>query len=626
MATQQTRNEEFEARLAAVPRSPGVYVMRDGRGKVLYVGKSVSLRNRLRYYFGNPCKLHGKTRDLVKRIRDFEYIVAESEREALLLENSLIKEHMPRYNAHLKDDKTYPYIKVDLTDDFPRIYFTRRHHNDGARYFGPYASARSVRRTLDLLKKLFPYRTCTKKISGDDDRPCLEYYIKRCVAPCTGFAGRGEYNAVVQQVISFLEGDTDAVVRQLQEDMTAAADDLEFERAAALRDRLNAMKIVYEDQKVIGVGREDFDVVAVAQGQNDCMVDVFFVRQGNMVGRDHYIMGGTWDDSDGHVIAKFIEQFYLMSNPHLPRRILTHSEVEDADILQELLSEKRGTQFEIAVPQRGPKRKLVEMAQQNAEQGLRQLKIKWQSNSDLMANAVDELQDALSLPTRPERIECYDVSHIQGTSTVASMSVFINGSPDTSQYRKFRIKTVAGNDDFASMREVLTRRFKRLVGDGQPDSPAEVDPKPRRDDSFGSTPDLVLIDGGKGQLSAALETMLHLGALDIPIASIAKKEEELFTPDSSESIRLNRSSPALFLLQQARDEAHRFAVTYHRKARTSTSLKSTLDLVPGIGPSRKRALIRRFGSVKAVREATELELASTPGMTSKLATKVKEYL
>lgn len=626
MATQQTRNEEFEARLAAVPRSPGVYVMRDGRGKVLYVGKSVSLRNRLRSYFGNPSKLHGKTRDLVKRIRDFEYIVAESEREALLLENSLIKEHMPRYNAHLKDDKTYPYIKVDLTDDFPRIYFTRRHHNDGARYFGPYASARSVRRTLDLLKKLFPYRTCTKKISGDDDRPCLEYYIKRCVAPCTGFAGRGEYNAVVQQVISFLEGDTDAVVRQLQEDMTVAADDLEFERAAALRDRLNAMKIVYEDQKVIGVGREDFDVVAVAQGQNDCMVDVFFVRQGNMVGRDHYIMGGTWDDSDGHVIAKFIEQFYLMSNPHLPRRILTHSEVEDADILQELLSEKRGTQFEIAVPQRGPKRKLVEMAQQNAEQGLRQLKIKWQSNSDLMANAVDELQDALSLPTRPERIECYDVSHIQGTSTVASMSVFINGSPDTSQYRKFRIKTVAGNDDFASMREVLTRRFKRLVGDGQPDSPAEVDPEPRRDDSFGSTPDLVLIDGGKGQLSAALETMLHLGALDIPIASIAKKEEELFTPDSSESIRLDRSSPALFLLQQARDEAHRFAITYHRKARTSTSLKSTLDLVPGIGPSRKRALIRRFGSVKAVREATELELASTPGMTSKLATKVKEYL
>lgn len=626
MATRQTRNEEFDARLAAVPRSPGVYVMRDGRGKVLYVGKSVSLRNRLRSYFGNPSRLYGKTRDLVKRIRDFEYIVVESEREALLLENSLIKEHMPRYNAHLKDDKSYPYIKVDLTDEFPRIYFTRRHHNDGARYFGPYASARSVRRTLDLLKKLFPYRTCTKKITGNDDRPCLEYYIKRCVAPCTGQADRGEYGAVVGQVISFLEGDTDAVVRQLQTDMTAAATDLEFERAAALRDRLKAMKIVYEDQKVIGIGREDFDVVAVAQGQNDCMVDVFFVRQGNMVGRDHYIMGGTWDDSDGHVIAKFIEQFYLMSNPHLPRRILTHSEVEDADILQELLGEKRGTQFEIAVPQRGPKRKLVQMAQQNAEQGLRQLKIKWQSNSDLMANAVDELQDALSLPSRPERIECYDVSHIQGTSTVASMSVFINGAPDTSQYRKFRIKTVAGNNDFASMREVLTRRFKRLVGESRPDDQVEADASQKRDDSFGSTPDLVLIDGGKGQLSAALETMLHLGALDIPIASIAKKEEELFTPDSSESIRLDRSSPALFLLQQARDEAHRFAVTYHRKARTSTSLKSTLDLVPGIGPSRKRALIRRFGSVKAVRAASELELASTPGMTSRLAAKVKEYL
>ena len=618
---------EFDARLAAVPRSPGVYVMKDGRGKVLYVGKSVSLRNRLRSYFGSPSKLQGKTRELVKRIRDFEYIVAESEREALLLENSLIKEHMPRYNARLKDDKSYPYIKVDLADDFPRIHFTRRHHNDGARYFGPYSSASSVRRTLDLLKKLFPYRTCTKAISGTDDRPCLEYYIKRCVAPCTGYSSREEYDAVIQQVIAFLGGDTDSVVRQLQSDMAAASEQLEFERAAALRDRLKALTIVYEDQKVVGIGREDFDVVGIAQGQNDCVIDVFFVRHGNVVGRDHYIMAGTWDDSDGHIVAKFIEQFYLMSNPHLPRRILTHTDVEDSDILEELLTEKRGSNFEIAIPKRGPKRKLVEMARQNADQSLRQLKIKWQTNSDLMSNAVDELQEALSLPTRPERIECYDISHIQGTSTVASMAVFINGSPETSQYRKFQIKTVEGNDDFASMREVLTRRFKRLSK--AQDAVANADDAGRvskSDASFGETPDLVLIDGGKGQLSAALETLLHLGALDIPLASIAKKEEEIFTPDSSESIRLDRSSPALFLLQQVRDEAHRFAITYHRKSRGRTSLKSTLDLVPGIGPTRKRALIKRFGTVKAVREATELELASTPGMTSRLAARVKDYL
>ena len=628
MSKQRAHSEEFDARLAAVPRSPGVYVMKDGRGKVLYVGKSVSLRNRLRSYFTTPSKLHGKTRELVKRIRDFEYIVAESERESLLLENSLIKEHMPRFNARLKDDKSYPYIKVDLSDAFPRVYFTRRHYNDGARYFGPYASAKSVRNTLDLLKKLFPYRTCTKRITGTDERPCLEYYIKRCVAPCTGQASQEEYGAVVKQVISFLEGDTDTVVRQLQSDMAIAAEELEFERAAALRDRLKSMKIVYEDQKVVGIGREDFDVVALAQGENESMVDVFFVRQGNMVGRDHYVMAGTWEDSDGHVIAKFVEQFYLMSNPHLPRRILTQTVIEDADILEELLSEKRGSKFEISVPQRGPKKKLLDMAKQNAEQGLRQLKIKWQTNTDLMSNAVAELQDALSLPNRPERIECYDISHIQGTSTVAAMSVFVNGTPDTSQYRKFRIKTVEGNDDFASMREVLTRRFKRLAAsrqNGEPIVSGDTGSSSQAD-SFGETPDLVLIDGGKGQLSAALETMLHLGALDIPLASIAKKEEEVFVPDASESIRLDRSSPALFLLQQVRDEAHRFAITYHRKTRGRTSLQSTLDLVPGIGPTRKRALIRRFGTVKAVREATELELASTPGMTSRLAAKVKEYL
>ena len=628
MSKRGAHSEEFDARLAAVPRSPGVYVMKDGRGKVLYVGKSVSLRNRLRSYFTTPSKLHGKTRELVKRIRDFEYIVAESERESLLLENSLIKEHMPRFNARLKDDKSYPYIKVDLSDEYPRIHFTRRHYNDGARYFGPYASAKSVRNTLDLLKKLFPYRTCTKRITGTDERPCLEYYIKRCVAPCTGYASQDEYGAVVKQVISFLEGDTDTVVRQLQSEMAQAAEELEFERAAALRDRLKSMKIVYEDQKVVGIGSEDFDVVALAQGENESMVDVFFIRQGNMVGRDHYVMAGTWEDSDGHVIAKFIEQFYLMSNPHLPRRILTQTAIEDADILEELLSEKRGTKFEIVVPQRGPKKKLLAMAKQNAEQGLRQLKIKWQTNTDLMSNAVAELQDALSLPTRPERIECYDISHIQGTSTVAAMSVFINGTPDTSQYRKFRIKTVEGNDDFASMREVLTRRFKRLTAarpDGEQIANGDTSSSSQQD-SFGETPDLVLIDGGKGQLSAALETMLHLGALDIPLASIAKKEEEVFVPDSSESIRLDRSSPALFLLQQVRDEAHRFAITYHRKTRGRTSLQSTLDLVPGIGPTRKRALIRRFGTVKAVREATELELASTPGMTSRLAAKVKEYL
>lgn len=621
---------KFADRLAAVPRAPGVYIMRGKSDVVLYVGKSVSLRSRLRSYFGSVKNLTGKTRELMKRVEDFDYIVAESEREALLLENSLIKEHQPRFNARLKDDKSYPYIKVDLEDDFPRVYFTRRQlKDDGARYFGPYASASSVRKTLDLLKKLFPYRTCTKKITGTDDRPCLEYYIKRCVAPCTGFASDAEYGDVIRQVTSFLEGDTDGVVAELQASMTAAADNLEFERAAGLRDRLNAMKIVYEDQKVVGIGNEDLDVIAVAQGHNESWIDVFFIRQGNMVGRDNFIMENTWEDGKSYILSKFVEQFYISSNPHLPKRILMEVYADDGDVLSDLLSDKRGSRVELIVPKRGAKRRLLEMACENAVQGLEQLKIKWQSNTDLMSRAMDELQDALSLPSLPRRIECYDISHIQGTSAVAAMSVFIDGSPATSQYRRFRIKSVDGNDDFASMREVLSRRFKRLkqsLSYRDRDDEVEDDESKHLQSSFGERPDLVLIDGGKGQLSSALESMLHLGLGDIPIASIAKREEEVFVPDSPEAIRLPRNAPALFLLQQVRDEAHRFAITYHRKTRGRRSLRSALDLVPGIGPARKRALIRRFGTVKAIREASEIELASTPGMTVRLAGKVKEYL
>ncbi len=620
-----SRADLFADRLAAVPREPGVYTMRGKSGQILYVGKSVSLRNRLRSYFSNEGKLTGKTKRLVKLIHDFDYILAESEREALLLENSLIKQHKPRFNARLKDDKTYPYIKVDLEDEFPRVYFTRRRSKrDGARYFGPYASAYSVRTTLDLLKKLFPYRSCTMKITGEEERPCLEYHIKRCVAPCTGYADKEEYDKVIDQVISFLQGDTNKVVMDLQESMSEAAENLEFERAAALRDRLNAMKIVYEDQKVVGIGQEDMDVIACEKGSDESWIDVFFIRRGSMVGRDNFIMAGTFDDSDSHVISKFIEQFYIVGNPHMPRRILTQTEVEDTGVLQELLTERRGAKMAINVPKRGPKRKLVDMARENAVQGLAQLKLKWQSNSDLMGRALDDLQEALSLPARPYRIECYDISHIQGTSSVAAMSVFENGAPATSQYRRFKINTVDGNDDFASMREVLTRRFKRLNVAREKAANGSDPTKPS--DSFGITPDLVLIDGGKGQLSSALATMLHLGVADIPLASIAKKEEELYTPDSSDPIRLPRNAPSLFVLQQVRDEAHRFAITYHRKTRGRTSLKSALDLVPGIGPSRKRALMRRFGSVKAIREASEIELASTPGMTQRLAEKVKDYL
>ncbi len=634
----------FPERLAAVPLRPGVYIMRGSSGEVLYVGKASALRNRLRSYFSSPGSLSGKTADLVSRIADFEYIVTESEQEALLLENSFIKRHKPRYNARLKDDKTYPFIKVDLTDPFPRIYVTRRAADDGSRYFGPFASAGSVRKTLDLLNRLFPYRSCTKAITGTDDRPCLEYHIKRCIAPCTGYASRDEYMGVIGQVVLFLEGNTKRVVSELKDEMTGAADSLQFERAAALRDRLRAIERVYEGQKVIGLSDEDLDAISVAHGRNEAWVEVFFVRQGNLAGRDNFLMEGTQDDSEGEIAAQFIKQFYD-SAAHIPRLVLVGEDLEDGELISTWLASKRNGPVEIAVPQRGPKRGLLEMVRENAAQGLEQLKIKWLSDPDLMASAMSELQEQLSLPRLPRRIECYDISHIQGTNMVASMAVFEDGRPKNSHYRRFKIKTVPGNDDFASMREVLTRRFKRLqqahalrspppgeesereaASDGAAAPDGDPLPENTSPESFGDMPDLVLIDGGKGQLNAAIEVFLRLGLKDIPLASLAKQQEEIYLPHNADPVVLPRNSQALFLVQRARDEAHRFAVTFHRERRQKSSVQSALDLVPGIGPKRKRALIKKFGSVKGIKEAPAGELAAVPGMTARLAEKIKLYL
>ena len=615
----QTRSK-FADRLAAVPQKPGIYMYRGSNGEVLYVGKSASLRNRMRSYFGSPTNLPDKTRELVQRIKDFEYIVTESEQEALLLENSLIKRHKPRFNARLKDDKTYPYIKVDMTEDFPRVYVTRRSADDGARYFGPFASAGSVRKTLDVLNRLFPYRSCTKTITGNDDRPCLEYHIQRCVAPCTGAASREEYLHVIDQVVLFLDGHTREVVKDLKDAMTDASDALEFERAGALRDRLRAIERVYEGQKVVGMRRENLDVIGVAHGRDEAWVEIFFIRQGNLIGRDHFIMEGTRDDSEEAIVTQFVKQFYDSAS-YIPRAVLTPVQIEEPAVIGQWLESRREGPVELAVPQRGGKRRLVQMVRENAVQGLEQLKLKWMSDDDLMQGAMSELQEQLNLPRLPARIECYDISHIQGTNVVASMAVFENGRPKSSDYRRFKMKHTQNNDDFASMKEVLSRRFKRLKAETE-----ETEPRSEGKSSFGQVPDLVLIDGGKGQLSSALETMLYLGLRDIPLASLAKREEEVFLPDSPEPVLLPRNSQALFLIQRCRDEAHRFAVTYHRNLRGKSSVRSALDLVPGIGPKRKRGLIRRFGSVKGIREAPIDELAAAPGMTAKLADKIKEYL
>jgi excinuclease ABC subunit C len=623
MPSKTEDRKRFSDRLRAVPTKPGVYIMRDGAGEVLYVGKASSLRHRLRSYFASQSGLAPKIRNLVRRVEDFDFILTESDQEAVILECNLIKRDKPVYNARLKDDKSYPFIKIDTTEDFPLVYITRNPVKDGARYFGPFASAYSVRKTLALLKKLFPYRSCTKPITGTDPRPCLDYHIYRCVGPCIGAVDKEQYAEVIDQVVLFLEGRTDRVSKTIAKRMREAAESLEFERAAVLRDQLRAIERVGEGQKVLHLNSENLDVIALAPFVGETWVEVFFIRHGKLIGRDHFIMAGTQDDEPSRVLAAFVEQFYN-ANPYVPPTILVQHPVEDSDAVRAWLEQKRSGRVELRVPQRGEKRRLVEMVAENAIEGIEQLKLREAERGD-MDVAMEELQEALSLPQPPRRIECYDISNIQGTNAVGSMVVFEDGRPKSSHYRRFKIKTVDGPDDYSMMREVLTRRFKRLgAAAGGASSKERGDES--KDEAWQTVPDLVLLDGGKGHLSAALQVFLELGLERIPLASLAKENEELFTPQVPEPIVLPRSSQALFLVQRARDEAHRFAITYHRQRRSKKSLASVMDDVQGIGPKRRRMLLRRFGSVKGVKEASVEDLAAVPGMTVTVARRLKEYL
>ena len=597
--------------------------MRDAQGGVLYVGKAASLRNRLRSYFASQAGLEHKIRNMVARVADFDFIVTETDTEAVILECNLIKQHKPPYNARLKDDKSYPFIKIDYSEDFPQVYITRHVTKDGSRYFGPFASAYSVRRTLALLKKLFPYRSCTKTITGNDPRPCLDYYIHRCVGPCIGAVDSRQYADVIDQVIMFLEGKADMVAKSIGARMYEAAEALEFERAAALRDQLRAIERVHEGQKVLHLTNENMDVLAVAPGLAEAMVQVFFVRQGKLVGRDQFVMAGTAQDEPAKILGAFVGQFYD-ANPYVPPRILIQHPLEDVDAIREWLEHKRGGRVVLHVPQRGEKRRLVQMVSENAAQGLEQLKVKQANDGDL-PTAMEELQEALSLPRPPRRIECYDISNIQGSNPVGSMVTFEDGKPRKSDYRRFKIKSVDGVDDYGMMREVLTRRFKRLAksknGAGE-----STDKSDEAQSAWSSPPDLVLIDGGKGHLGAALQVFLELGIDGIPLSSLAKENEEIFVPHTPEPIVLPRTSQALFLVQRLRDEAHRFAITFHRQRRSKRATASVLDDVSGIGPKRRRMLLRRFGSVTGIREASLDDIAAVPGMTVKLAQRLKEYL
>ena len=615
-----------EQRLLATPESPGVYLMKDGRGVVLYVGKAAILRNRLKQYFGSPANLPNKIQRMLGHLQDFEYIVTDSPAEALILENTLIKRYKPRYNARLKDDKTYPYLKIDLNEEFPRVYITRKVTKDGARYFGPFATSGTVRKTMDLVKRLFPYRSCTKSITGKDARPCLEYYINRCVAPCTGYATKEDYAKVISQVVMFMDGETGTVTRDLKQNMDQASEELQFERAAVLRDRIKAVEKVAEEQriKVDSNPVSDMDVIALAQGNNEAWVEVFFIRNGKLIGRDHFFMQGTQDDTEELVLGQFVKQFYQTAALVVPPRIIIQHLPEDSETITEWLRQVRNGAVRLVCPQRGIHKQLIQTVADNARQGLAQHRITWMGDTDVIQQATADLQEELSLPLPLHRMECYDISHIQGSNTVASMVVFEDGKPKTTHYRRFKMKTVDGVDDFASMREVLRRRFNRLASARAIEQRGEED-RPSAD-SFGVIPDLVLIAGGKGQLSAALEVLLEMGLDDIPLASLAKENEELFVPHTPEPIILPRDSQALYLVQRIRDEAHRFAITYHRNLRSKSSLKSPIDNVTGIGPKRKRMLMRRFGTLKGIKEAAIDDLASVPGMTRSLAIRLKQTI
>jgi len=626
----------------SLPERPGVYIMRDARGDVIYVGKATRLRDRVRSYFGSSRSMEPKVLALAGQVRVIEHVVTRNEAEALHLEATLVKRHQPIYNVRLKDDKHYPYLKVDVQHPWPRVTITRRVENDGARYFGPYASAGSVRRTLDVVKKLFPWRSCTKEITGNDPRPCLDYYIKRCIAPCTAYCTPEEYAGVIQETILFLEGRSDEVLRHVLREMERASDALDFERAARLRDQAEAIRRVTERQQMATTTPLDADVFALARQDDEACVQVFFVRGTVVADTDSFMLEGTADASDAEVLGAFLPQFYE-SATYVPRALLLSQEPTDREQLETMLREQRGRSVEIAVPVRGERRALVASAEDNARESLRMHHVRWVADRDKTEAALSLLQEELDLPARPNRIECYDISTIQGTNTVASMVVFRDGHPATSQYRRFRIKTVEGQNDFASMHEVLTRRFKRIaerrcrdrglaveteiapadatIGSGVMDAEEPQDLSP-----WDEVPDLVIIDGGKGQLGAVLDAMREMDLRDVPVCGLAKQQEEIFVADVSESIMLPRTSEALYLVQRIRDEAHRFAITYHRNLRGKAATRSVLDAIPGVGPKRKRALLRKFGSVKAIREADIAEIAATVGFTQRLAETVKRSL
>jgi excinuclease ABC subunit C len=616
-------SEKIQSILNTLPAKPGCYLMKDSTGRVIYVGKAINLRNRVRSYFHAGSEIYPKTQQMVRKIVDIEWIVVDSELEALILEMNLIKKHRPHYNVRLKDDKRYPYVRVHWADPFPKVTVTRQMMQDGSRFYGPYTSVWAVHQTLDVLRRIFPYLTCDRIITGEDERACLYYDIKLCNAPCIGAVSQAQYRQMIDDLCHFLMGRTEPIVSRLQAEMEKAAEELRFERAAALRDQIRAIESVVERQKVISSEYIDSDVIAMARANGDACVQVFFIRGGKLIGREYFLLEGTEATADPGIIAGFLKQFYDQA-PSLPSQVLLPHEVEEAQIIRQWLSQKHGGEkVEIIVPHEGQQRELIQMAAENAAETLASLQAQWEADRHRQEQALAELRQALDLPDPPNRIECYDISNTQGTAAVGSMVVFEQGVPKKKHYRHFNIRSVRGPDDFASMEEVLTRRFSRMEAAQE----AARVPGKKLDQAFALLPDLLLVDGGKGQLGRAIIVLERFGLQDkIPVAGLAKQHEELFIPGQSKPILLPRQSQGLYLIQRIRDEAHRFAITSHRKLRTKEGLASRLETVPGIGPTRRKQLLSHFGSIHDIQEASIEELTAVSGITPKLAQAIKAHL
>ncbi len=690
-----TPNELLQQKLDTLPTKPGCYLYKDSTGKIIYVGKAINLRNRVRSYFHETVD-SPKTAQLVSQIADLETIIVGSELEALILEMNLIKKHRPKYNVRLKDDKRYPYIKVHYADPFPTVTVTRRMDDDGSRYFGPYTSVWAVHQTLDVLRKIFPYLTCDRVITGTDPRACLYWDIKLCLAPCIGASSQAQYRAMIDDLCRFLRGHTEGVVTRLRDEMKRASQNLEFEKAGVVRDQLIAIERVVEKQKVITTEQVDSDVIAFARSNGEACVQIFFIRAGKLIGREYFVLEGTAEETDNSIVEQFVKQFYDEA-AYIPPEVLLPEEIEEARIINEWLTSKRGGErVTLTVPRRGPKRGLIEMATENATETLASLKAQWEADTNKHVQALAEVQAALNLAAPPNRIECYDISNTQGTAATASMVVFEQGAPKKAHYRSFSIKSVEGPNDFASMQEALTRRFRRWhdaqavpvagvvrsdvleesegsegpkgskgeeqahvalgaavsielpVINAAPDqnsplipfsplsppaspialgAPAVRAPGQKVDESFSRLPDLLIIDGGKGQLGVAVEVLKQFGLFGrVPVCGLAKQQEEIFLPGQPTPILLPRRSQALYLVQRVRDEAHRFALSRHRVRRGKIGLASQLDAIPGIGPARRKALLRRFGSLDGIKDATVDQLANVRGMTRAAAEALKANL